>query len=454
MRDDNKLQIVKKALCAAFCIGTVSFCPTQARSEDINTELLDLKRRIAELEEEQKADKEKTEVLAGELEKTRLSSLIPDKADLKSQFGLGPAASGVYRVKQGLSIGGYGEGIYTNYLASDEEKKDQTDMLRLITYFGYKFDDSIIFNSEIEFEHGSTSGVGGESGEQEGSVSVEFAYLDFLLSDKVNARVGNVLVPMGFVNEIHEPPYFHGVQRPFIETTIIPSTFRENGFGFFGNLGSELEYRTYFLNGLRALRFEDSGYSNGRQKGNRALIEDFAWTGRLDYRPTAVRGLTIGASTFLGNSGQDELFEDTKPNVFTQIHELHAEYKYRQFELRALGALSRIDDTEVLSAALGETIPEQQSGWYVETAYNVLPHFAPTSVQYFAPFVRYSSVDLQDKVASGLSQNESLNQDIITAGFTYKPLPNVALKMDYRNYDSDGPADRIDELSFGFGFAY
>ncbi|MCB0329310.1 MAG: hypothetical protein KDD70_06595, partial [Bdellovibrionales bacterium] len=269
-----------------------------AADEDLKSEIAELKRRLLELEDRQNSEAEKSNAIAAEVEKNRISSLIPEKAALKSEFGLGPAASSVYRVKQGLSIGGYGEGSYTNFLGSD--RRDQTDLQRLITYVGYKFSDSILFNSEIEFEHGTTDGIGGEDGDSAGEVSVEFAYLDFLLSDEANARVGNVLIPLGFVNEIHEPPYFHGVQRPFLERTIIPSTFRENGVGLFGKLGSEVEYRTYFVNGLRASRFEDSGIREGRQSGNRALFEDFAWTGRVDYTPEEISGLTLGGATFLG----------------------------------------------------------------------------------------------------------------------------------------------------------
>lgn len=436
-------------------IFVTCFCASAslvAADEDLKSEIAELKRRLLELEDRQNSEAEKSNAIAAEVEKNRISSLIPEKAALKSEFGLGPAASSVYRVKQGLSIGGYGEGSYTNFLGSD--RRDQTDLQRLITYVGYKFSDSILFNSEIEFEHGTTDGIGGEDGDSAGEVSVEFAYLDFLLSDEANARVGNVLIPLGFVNEIHEPPYFHGVQRPFLERTIIPSTFRENGVGLFGKLGSEVEYRTYFVNGLRASRFEDSGIREGRQSGNRALFEDFAWTGRVDYTPEEISGLTLGGATFLGNSGQDDVFGTTTPSVFTQIHELHAQYRHRQFEFRALGAMSRVNDTAVLSAALGETIPEQQLGWYAEVAYDILPHLSPESGHYLAPFVRFESVDLQDEVASGLAADESLNQDIVTVGLTYKPLSNVVLKFDYRNYNSDAPGGNADELSFGFGFAY
>ena len=90
------------------------------------------------------------------------------------------------------------------------------------------------------------------NGEEGGSVSVEFAALDFLWRPEANARAGLLLVPMGFLNEVHEPPFFYGVQRPETETRILPTTWRENGVGLFGKLGETVEYRAYVMNGFNA----------------------------------------------------------------------------------------------------------------------------------------------------------------------------------------------------------
>ena len=73
------------------------------------------------------------------------------------------------------------------------------EVITAVLYFGYKFNDRFLFNSEIEFEHGST--------EDDGEVSVEFAYLDYLWRKPLNVRAGLLLLPLGFVNELHEPSY-------------------------------------------------------------------------------------------------------------------------------------------------------------------------------------------------------------------------------------------------------
>ena len=172
----------------------------------------------------------KTDILASEVEKLKTQLLIPETREYKSQFGLGPAASQVYRVNRGISLGGYGEALYTNYVGDKGDSKDTFDLQRAVLYLGYKFNDRIILNNEIEFEHAST----GEGAEEKGEVSVEFSQLDFLLHDAANIRAGLMLMPMGFINEMHEPTTFHGSRRPDVERYIIPATWREMGAGLFG----------------------------------------------------------------------------------------------------------------------------------------------------------------------------------------------------------------------------
>jgi len=430
--------------------------PTGSFSQQAGTaaEKRELRQRLERLEEKQAAEEkqrkqetkeleEKTSTLAGEVEKSRLARFLPEKAELKSEYGLGPAASSVYHVKDGLSLAAYGEATYRKFIHDIDGNKDQADMLRFVTYVGYKFNDWILMNSEIEWEH-----AGGE-------VSVEFAYLDFLFSEQVNARGGLLLVPMGFINEIHEPPYFHGVRRPEVEQRIIPSTWREMGVGLFGRLGSDLEYRTYLMNGLRGKRFgASSPLRSSRQKGNEALIEDVAWTARLDYTPSPVPGLFLGGSLWLGNSGQNETIGGKKPDAFTTLWEIHGQYKFRELELRALGSWGHIDDAGTLSSGLGETIPERFYGWYVETAYNLLPSLFPGTGHYLAPYFRFESFDTQAEVPSGFARVEGKDVDLYTVGLSYKPISNVILKLDYRNFDTKGPTNIADEFALGLGFAF
>lgn len=391
----------------------------------------------------------KTDVLSEEVEKLRTQLVIPEEKEYKSAYGLGPAASKVYQVGKGLSIGGYGEANYQAFVDNQGKSKDNADLERVVLYAGYKFTDNILFNSEIEFEHATT----GSGDEEKGEVSVEFAALDFFFNPMVNARAGLVLMPMGFINQIHEPPFYFGNNRPEVERRIIPSTWRENGAGLFGELLPGLTYTTYVVNGMNAADFTSNGIRDGRQSGSEALAEDLAFTGRMDYAPPVLPGLTVGGSMYLGNSGQNQEFDGKKVDVFTQLYEGHLQWKYRGLEFRTLGAWGHISDAAVLSAAKGQTIGSQNFGWYAEVGYDILPHFIPKTTQYLAPFFRYEILDTIAKAPTGFSDDESRSRQIYQIGLQYKPIPNVVIKADYRNFEADA-GYIADDFNLGLGFIF
>lgn len=394
----------------------------------------------------------KADILASEVEKLKTQLVIPETRQYKSQYGLGPAASQVYRVNRGLSLGGYGEALYTNYVGDKGSSKDTFDLQRAVLYVGYKFNDWIILNNEIEFEHAST----GEGAEEKGEVSVEFSQLDFLLHDAASIRAGLMLMPMGFINEMHEPTTFHGSRRPDVERYIIPSTWREMGAGLFGEPLPGLQYRVYAVNGLNADEFSSQGIREGRQGGSNALAENFAVTGRIDYSPHFVPGLTIGASTYMGDASQEERYLGRKISAFTQLHEGHLQWRYKGLEFRTLGAWGHIDNADVLSAAKGETIGRDNYGWYTELAYDLMPLVWKDSSQYLAPFFRYERYDTLASVPTGFTDDPSYDRRIYQIGLTYKPIPNVAIKADYRNIEASGNSSgkRPDEFNLGIGFIY
>jgi len=384
----------------------------------------------------------KTNALTEVVETMRTALVIPEAKELKSAYGLGPAASKVYQVDQGLSIGGYGEVNFQTFVGDKgPNDKNNADMERLVLYVGYKFTDSIIFNSEIEFEHSSTA--------KGGSVSVELATLDFLLDPMLNVRAGMVLLPMGFINQIHEPPFFFGNNRPEVERAIIPSTWREIGVGLFGEVIPDLNYTMYAVSGLKGSGFSSSGIRGGRQKGSKAINEDMAFVGRLDYAPSALPGVTFGTSAYLGNTGQDEFDVD----VFTQLYEAHVEWKYRGLEFRTLGSWGHVSNAGVLSAAKGETIGSSNYGVYTEIGYDVLPLILPGTTQYLAPFFRYEKLDTIATTADGYMDDLSQEQDIFQVGFNYKPIPQVVIKADYRNRNTKA-GTKPDEFNIGFGFIF
>ena len=155
------------------------------------------------------------------------------------------------------------------------------DFHRFVLLFGHSFSDRIKFWSELELEHALVEG-----GEEKGEVALEQAYLDFLIKPWLNFRAGMVLTPMGIVNERHEPPSFNGVERPIVETIIIPSTWREMGAGITGDLGRGFRYRTYHDVGARSIwaSTRSSAFRTGGRGGFESSFRNPAYAGGSSMR--------------------------------------------------------------------------------------------------------------------------------------------------------------------------
>jgi hypothetical protein len=403
----------------------------------------------------------KQNVITEEVRKIKEALVVPETTELKSAYGQGPAASKVYSVTRGVSIGGYGEYNYEGVVSDRSGQSDKFDMARLVLYTGYKFSDRFLFNSEVEFEHGLTARDG------DGEVHVEFANVDALLDPRINLRAGLMLMPVGFINEIHEPPFYHGNLRPPVEVQILPSTWSSGGVGVFGELAPALTYRTYAVVGLDASGFSADGISEGRQEGTENA-KNWGWVGRVDYNPIAM--LTIGGSAYVGDSGQGHSYGNSvsglrKADVFTQVYETHAQLRTHGLELRLLGAW--VDVGDALALSLDENInpgvvdPKspsrpvagRQFGWYGEAAYDVMPLLRPDSGQYLAPWLRYSRIDTQSQVPSGFTSDPLGDYDVFEVGLDYKPVPQLVFKVDYRNQDPHH-GKLPDEVHVGAGFAY
>jgi len=389
----------------------------------------------------------RVDVLAEEIARLREQLAIPETdEELGSAYGMGPAASKVYGASQGVAVGGYGEFYFEDTIDGD----NTADMYRFITYVGYKFSDKIVMNTEIEFEHATTAeNYQGKAG----SISVEFSYLDFLLHDNFNVRAGNLLVPMGFVNELHEPPFYRGNFRPTIERTIIPSTWRELGTGAHGQITESVRYTAYVLNGMNANEFDDAGVRGGRQKGNRAIWNDLGGVAALNYESArlgaSVSGYYGGADQELLSNGPDAI------SVSNWIGEVHAWWRGAGFELRGLVAVSGINGAEELGVIVGETVPEEQLGWYLEAAYDVAPLFSDNPGVRFEPWVRFEAYDLQHVVADGLVADDSLDRTSFTAGVHFLPHPQVVIKAEWEQLNTANDADEsLNEVRIGAGFVY
>jgi hypothetical protein len=434
--------------CAAWtlaALATLAPCTLAAQSQ----------RELAQADEIDELRRQ-LDVVVDEVARLRAEMGVPEEADLESAYGLGPAASKIYGIGRGLSLGGYAEAVYRNRSGDAPGNGDDVaDFTRAVLYVGYKFTDQLLFNMELEFEHASTS--------EEGSVSLEFATLDYLYRPELNLRAGLLLLPMGFLNEMHEPPFYYGTQRPEAERRIIPTTWRENGAGIFGTVLQErLQYRMYVVNGFDATGFSSSGLRGGRQKGSEAKANDFAFVGRLDFDP--VPGVRLGGSYYQGDSGQDQRFEQPVsglvvklPDVRTRIWEVHADLERGPLHLRGLYTQAHVSDAARLSRDLeldpDRPISRRMFGGYAEVAYDVMQLIAPASEKELTPFFRFEYLDTQADIPSGFTRDRRQPRRMYIPGIQFKPISNVVLKLDWRNIDTWG-GDTADEISLGFGVVY
>jgi len=390
------------------------------------------------LEERVKALEEQNTVLTEEVLASQSGGFTLVDTE-KSFNGMGPAASKVYFSKNPLSIGGYGE----MYYAKPEGKDDFADVYRFITYFGYKFNDWIVLNTEIEFEHGANAEDGGE-------VVIEFMYLDFLLSTEANLRVGHVLAPMGLINLRHEPTLFNTVQRPEVENKLIPSTWHENGalvYGRFEDVG--IEYTVGIINALNVNSDKTKEANNGwirggRQGASKQASFDPAFVGRVDY--TGVNGLMVGASMYYGSGSnlKDDATNDIS-GLTTTMFDIHATYDNGPFSAYGLYTQTNLDGAEKLSTSAVES----GSGYYLNTSYNLSDMIG---MEYKLPiFAQYENYNPVESTVDGLNEDK-YQTEIVTIGLNFFPIDQAVIKADYAMKTVDGKDDNIFSVGIGFIF--
>lgn len=447
----------------ALALGTGGVAP--ARAQGVDRQIRELRERIEVLEI--RLARQDT---AGVAELRRqLDALTREVATLREArvaaradttgYGFAPAASKVYRTASGVSIGGYGQVLYQKFASTREDGApaaipDQFDALRAAVYVGYRFNDRLLFNSGIDVEHGST--------EQVGSVSLEFAYLDLRVAEGIGIRGGLLLVPMGFLNEMHEPPTFLGTTRPETEQFILPSTWRETGLGIFGSAGG-VSYRAYAVTGLDAVGGATSavagfsaaeGVRGGRQGGSRAVAEDLAGVVRADYE--GLPGLRVGGSAYYGQAGQNRLTLAGDPlQATTLIYEGHLGYEGYGFDIRALMAVAAVDQVAALNNRLGVTgaasVGEQMMGWYAQLGYDVLN--GARLADQVVPYVRYEMLDTQRRVPVGFNVDPANARSTLTAGLAWRPVRNAIVKADYQIHATDA-ATGVDRVNVALGYLF
>ena len=334
------------------------------------------------------------------------------------------------------NIGGYGEVHYNNIDADDSSRDNkETDIHRYVLFVNHEFNDRIRFFSELEIEHGLVKDTA--DGSNTGEVEIEQAFVELDLNDNHQAKAGLFLMPVGILNETHEPPTFYGVERNDVESIIIPATWWENGAAISGQYDNGFSWDFALHSGLELPTDGGSAFRirSARQKSSNASAEDLAYTGRVQY--SGIPGLQLAAS-FQHQSDISQISSDgaDEANLITA----HAIYNNGGFQLRALWAEWDIDGN-LIELAGGD----DQSGWYVEPSYKFdTPDF--DLIQNIGVYTRYSDLE-------GFRAQDQFEQWEI--GMNFWPTDNVVFKIDYRDRDHDLPtASGRDFKAFDLGVGF
>ena len=309
------------------------------------------------------------------------------------------------------------------HLNKPEDQDPLLDFHRFVLLFNHSFSDRLRFVGELELEHALVEGL-----EESGELELEQAFLDFRLKPAFNLRAGMLLAPVGIINERHEPPSFYGVERPFVDTFIVPTTWFDAGAGIYGTVGGSWQYRAYVMAPLDATQITaDEGLAEARQKGFLSNVRNVAGTGRLEY--VGYPGLTLGTSFWRGETGFNFPREESRVSLI----EFDGRYHAGALGVRGEFAHVFIDGAEAINDLLQRTsginpnIASQMRGFYIEPSVRPLPGLKWD----IAAFLRYENFDTQYRMPAGVLALEQFDRSAWVVGGSYYPDPDVVLKIDY-----------------------
>lgn len=393
-------------------------------------------------------------------------------------------------------VGGYGEMVgsfkdYKNnrfYGSSEGNPKDHRNTIsipRAVVAFDYKFNSKWILGAEVEFEAG---GVGtayeienSENGEYEtevekgGEVALEQFHITRLICPAFNVRVGHIILPIGLTNAHHEPINFFGTYRPEGETTIIPSTWHENGIEFFGTFGKgygTFDYQAMVTAGLNACGFDRNNWIQGGKQG---IFEEDNFTSpayvvRLDYR--GVPGLRIGGSFYYcaNTAANSDKLTEYSFKAPMRIYTCDAQYKNEYVTARANFMWGNLTNSDLISAVntkLSNKSPytrvvpvaKKAVSYGAEAGVNVSAFFKGNKCPVIYPFARYDYFNPQKECAGLYTADKRCEVSKWTVGVNWFALPNLVVKADYMTRQigtnkifGSGKYNSENEFSIGVAF--
>lgn len=418
--------LIAAALAAAFLTNPLA---AQAGEAELLARIEKMAAELEQLKAELKLNQQKTDAIG---QRQQAEAPAPVAADAAPA---GPATV----------IGGYGELNYNR--PTRNASAAQTDVRRAVIGIEHRFDDKTKIVSEFEWEHAIASAT--DAGES----AIEQLYVEREFANGMRAKAGLFLIPAGLLNTSHEPTAYYGVERNFVETAIIPSTWREVGIGLSGDLGSALAWDAGLTTGFDMTKWNaasgagrESPLASIHQEGQLAKSRNLSLHGALNWR--GVPGLLLGGSVFTGNAGH-KTADFAAPDARITVMDLHGRYTPGRWDLSTLYARGEIRNVDALNMGFaGEAtpVPASFAGWYAQAAYQLLK----SGDYVFSPFARYEQFNTA-KSYSAMAMAGAPDEKVITVGANLRVGEGVVLKADYQKFSEDKSRDR---LNLGVGFAY
>ena len=356
----------------------------------------------------------------------------------------------------GLHIGGYGQVDFNlNERKGTINNNGKLDVHRLVTFFGYNFNDKVSFVSEVEFEHVS-------------EVYVEQAFLDYKINNNFSVNAGLMLIPMGIQNLYHEPPTFNGVERTNVDKYIIPTTWREMGVGVSGrSIEHSINYQAMLVNGFNG--YDDggvfsgkSGLRSGRQKGAESYITYPDFSGRVSYYGNP--GLNLGFSAYLGDTESkaydgldlsDDIAVSSADSTIVGIQMIGIDARYIKGSVQFTGqyVIAELSNTDQYNEYTGKDLGSKLTGYYYEIGYNLMDGIIPSissNTEELIAFARYENYNTHAET-EGIAINDAYNRTEITLGLGFKVAKGAVFKADYQIKSNSSYDDETGQFNLGVG---
>ncbi len=382
-----------------------------------------------------------------QLQQQKAAAPVPAQAPAPTPAAVASAASGAATpAGPATVITSYGE---INYNRPTNRSQDaQADVRRFVLGYQHRFDEKTKVVTELEVEHAVSSAS------DKGEVAIEQAYVERQFTPTWALRAGLFLMPVGLLNENHEPTAFYGVERNFVETAIIPSTWREGGVQLVGNFDNGLTVQGGLTTGFDLTKWEassgegkESPLGSIHQEMSLAKSHDLAVFGAVNWR--GIPGLLLGGSLFTGQATQGLAVASARITLW----DAHVRWTPGRWDLSALYTGGTISNTAALNAALvgkPTLIPKSFDGYYVQAAYKVWSH-QDYALLPFLRFEQYNTARSYADLGPGLTPDAARNERVVTLGANFQFAQGIVAKADFQRFRENADLNRVN-LGLGWSF--